>query len=66
MQKHINCFITDYLSEFLCGYRQGFSTQHTCLNQIDRKLETKFRGYSGVVLMDLSKAFDTINFDRNF
>ena len=66
MQKHINYFITDYLSELLCSYRQGFSTQRTCLNQIDRKLEIKFRGYSGVVLMDLSKAFDTINFDRNF
>ena len=66
MQKHIKYLITDYLSEFLCGYRQGFSTQHTCLNQIDRKLEIKFRGYNGVVLMDLSKAFDTINFDRNF
>ena len=31
----------------------------TCPNQIDQTLDK--RGYSGAVLMDLSKAFDTIN-----
>ena len=35
MQKHINSFITDYLSDFLCGYGQGFSTQHTLIKLIE-------------------------------
>ena len=57
MQKQINSFITDYLSDFLCGYRQGFSTQHA--ESWRQSLDS--RGYSGAVLMDLSKAFATIN-----
>ena len=35
MQKQINSFITDYLSGFLCGYRQGFSTQHALIILIE-------------------------------
>ena len=35
MQKQINCFITDYLSDFLCGCRQGFSTQHALKKLIE-------------------------------
>ena len=62
MQQQINSYISEYLSDFLCGYRQGFSTQHALIKLIEswRKcLDNK--GYSGAVLMDLSKAFDTIN-----
>ena len=36
MQKQINSFITDYLSDFFCGYRQGFSTQHALINLISK------------------------------
>ena len=62
MQKQINSFITDYLSDFLCGYRQGFSTQHALIKLIESwRQSLDSRGYSGAVLMDLSKAFDTIN-----
>ena len=62
MQKQINSFITDYFPDFLCGYRQGYSTQHALIKLIEiwrQNLDS--RGYSGAVLMDLSKAFDTIN-----
>ena len=62
MQKQINSFIADYLSDFLCGYRQGFSTQHALSTLIESwRQSLDCRGYSGAVLMDLSKAFDTIN-----
>ena len=62
MQKQINSFITDYLSDFLCGYRKGFSTQHALIKLIESwRQSLDSRGYSGVVLMDLSKAFDIIN-----
>ena len=48
----------------MCGYRKGFSTQQALLSLIEtckKVLDTK--GYGGAVLMDLSKAFDTINYD---
>ena len=62
MQKQINSFIADYLSDFLCGYRQGFSTKHALIKLIESwRQSLDSRGYSGAVLMDLSKAFDTIN-----
>ena len=48
----------------MCGSRKGFSTQQALLflietwkNVLDRK------AYVGAVLMDLSKAFNTINYD---
>ena len=60
MQKQINSFITDYLSDFLCGYRQGHSTQHALIKLIESwRQSLDSRSYSGAVLMDLS--FDTIN-----
>ena len=46
-----------YLSHNLCGYRKDFSTQ---ANEKWKKILDD-NGYAGAVLMDLSKAFDTIN-----
>ena len=46
----------------MCGYRKGFSTQYALIELIEKlKKSLDSRGYSGVVLMDLSKAFDTLN-----
>ena len=62
MLKLVDSFITDYLSESWCAYRQVFSTQHALIKLIKswgQSLDD--RGYSGAVLMDLSKAFETIN-----
>ena len=43
-------------------YRQGFSTQHPLIKSIKSwRQSLDSRGYRGAVLMDLSKAFDTIN-----
>ena len=64
MQKQINSFITDYLSDFLCGYRQGSSAQQALIKLIESwRQSVDSRCYSGAVLMDLSKAFDTINYE---
>ena len=48
----------------MCGYRKGFGTQQTLLSSIER-LKNAFdqNAYGGAILMDLSKAFDTINHD---
>ena len=50
------------MSPFLCGYRQGFNTQYALLSLIEKLKNTlDNKGYTDAVLMDLSKAFDTIN-----
>ena len=47
---------------YLCGYRKGFNTQYALLSLIEKwKKELDNKGYAGAILMDLSKAFDTIN-----
>ena len=62
MQKQINNYITNFLSPYLCGYRKGFSTQYALLTLLERwKICLDKKGFCGAVLMDLSKAFDTIN-----
>ena len=48
----------------MCGYRKGFSTQHALLSLIEKwKNVLDNKGYGGARLMDLSKAFNTINHD---
>ena len=43
-------------------YRKGFNTQYALLSLIQKWKETlDGKDYTGPVLMDLSKAFDTIN-----
>jgi len=62
MQKQILEYLDKFLSPYLCGYRKGFSTQTALLRLIEKwKITLDKKGYAGVVLMDLSKAFDTIN-----
>ena len=62
MQGQISSYIEKYLSQFLCGYRKGYSTQYALLELIEKwKYSMDSHGYSGAVIMDLSKAFDTIN-----
>ena len=62
MQKQIFPYLHEFLSPYLCGYRKGYSTQYALLGFIEKwKQMLDNRGYSGAILMDLSKAFDTIN-----
>ena len=62
MEKQITPFIDTYLSPYLCGYRKGYSTQHALLSLLEKwKQSLDKGGYAGGVLMDLSKAFDTLN-----
>ena len=64
MQKQIATHIEDYLSPYLCGYRKGYSTQTALISVIEKwKASLDKQGYSGAILMDLSKAFDSLNHD---
>ena len=61
MHKQISEYINQFLSPYLCGYRQSFSTQQALVYLIKKwKAILDKNGYPKAVLMDLSKAFDTI------
>ena len=63
MLKQMKPFIETYLSKWLCGYRKGYNAQYALTAMIER-LKQCLDGNGGIygaVLMDLSKAFDTIN-----
>ena len=62
MQKQINGFISNCLSPYLCGDMKGYNTQQALLALIEKwKKNLDDKGYGGAVLMDLPKAFDTLN-----
>ena len=62
MQKQPNGYINSFLSPYLCSYRKGFSTHLALLSLTEIWKKTiDNKGFGGTILMDLSKAFDTIN-----
>ena len=67
IQNQISEYINQILSSFLCCYRKGFSAQ-TALVWLMEKLKHQLdkNDFTGAVLIDLSKAFDTINYDLLF
>ena len=64
LQKQINDFMDKRFSKYLCGFRKGYSTQHSLLDLINKwKNCLHKKGKVGAVLMDLSKAFDCLPHD---
>ena len=62
MDKQTNIYIEKFLSPYLCGYRKGYNCQYALLAMIEKwKIILDKGGFAGGILMDLSKAFDTIN-----
>ena len=62
IQSQILEYINHFLSSYLCGYRKGYSTQYALVSLIERwKAMLDKSGYAGAMLIDLSKAFDTLN-----
>ena len=64
MFKQINKFMKTKFSNLLCGFRKRFSTQTALFNLIQswqKSLDCK--KIIGTVLIDLSKAYDTIQHD---
>ena len=62
--KQLSSFFEGKLSKFLCGFRKKYSSQHALLNLINNwynKLDANNK--VGAVLMDLSKAYDTLPHD---
>ena len=64
MQKQIIDYIGKSISPFLRGYRKEFSTQYGLLSLIERwRLCLGKQGFAWALLMDLSKSFDTMNYE---
>ena len=62
LHKRISAYIEFYLSPYLCGYRKGYCAQYAIIAMLEKwKIALDEKGYVGAILMDLSKAFDTLN-----
>ena len=48
----------------MCGYRKGYNAQYALVALLEKWKKCLDKGgYAGAILMDLSKAFDTIDHD---
>ena len=62
LYNQIEAFFEDKFSKFLTGFRKNHSTQHALLKMIETWKESLNKGNEvGVLFMDLSKAFDTLD-----
>ena len=60
--KQIDRFVTSKFSPFLCGFRNNLNSQNSLLKMIEVWKKNLDKGNEiAVILMNLSKAFDTIN-----
>ena len=56
--------MNNFLPSFLCGFRKGFSAQHSLLSIPEKwKSAVDNKKAFGALLMDLSKAFDCLSHD---
>ena len=58
--KQITTFVVHIISQYLCGFRKGYNTQHVLL-RLDKSVDMAKK--VGAFMMDLSKAFDRISHD---
>ena len=64
MYNQILSYIDDFLSPYLFGYRNGYSTEQCLTAMLEQwKKALDDRGTAGAILTDLSKAFDCLNYN---
>ena len=62
--KHINSYMEDKLSKYISDFRKAHGTQHSLITILEKWKSDLDKGENVCCLfMDLSKAFDTINYD---
>ena len=62
IQGQIGNFVDKLLSPYLCGYRKGYSVHHALITLVEKwRISLDNNRFGGAILVDLSKAFDTIN-----
>ena len=63
--KQLSAYFDRILSKQQCGFRKGFNVQHSLLKLLEKWSQSLDQGLEfGVLLTDLSKAFDS--FPMNF
>ena len=63
-EKQVKPYTNSFLSPLLCGYREGYSTQHALLRLVKnckKALDQKI--YTRAVFIDFYKVFDCLNHD---
>ena len=61
---YLDCFINKFLSKFISAYRKTYSLNHVLIRIIENwKKALDLNKFTGAVLMDLTKAFDSIPHD---
>ena len=64
MLSQMLSFIRPSLSDLLCGFREGYSTQHALIRLVENcRAGLDNKNIVGMVLMDLSKAYDCLPHD---
>ena len=62
--KQISEHFEQFLSKYQCGFRKGFSAQHSLLSMLEKwKSAVDNKKVFGALLTDLSKAFDCLSHD---
>ena len=62
MDQQTNDYIEKFLSKFLCGYRKGYNCETAMVPMVENWKKARDNSeHAGGIMMDLSKAFDTIN-----
>ena len=62
LYNQINKYFDKILSKFQCGFRKGHGAQHCLIVLVEKCRQMLDKGgFSGILLTDLSKAFDCIN-----
>ena len=64
VHKQMSLHVDRFMSPYICSYQKGFSTRLALISLLENwKIVLDRKGYAGALLMDLSKAFDTLNHD---
>ena len=62
LHTQIYTYFNNIFSKFLCGYRKEYSAQHCLLYMLEKLKASLVQGMcTGILLTDLSKAFDCIS-----
>ena len=62
--KEISEYFEQFLSKYQCGFRKGFSAQHSLLSMLGKwKSAVDKKQVFGALLTDLTKAFDFLSHD---
>ena len=62
LHQQLYNYFNSIFSKYLCGYRKGYSTQHTLLYMLENlKKALDRKKFTGILMTDLSKAFDCLS-----